>query len=276
MTWPPLPNKCFHSFHDTTMADGQLMFTTLTKSSREHMIRPFVSSDLIVLLIPLGSRFTLTHSLQQHSPYLKHLFLVVPAMRMNLCLLNGSWALQDCWDKQFKTSRPWHMSPTLCQSNFVLGSYTDLFHREQQGVSIPGLVTKDTNGQWGQPQQSICLDFLTEVVTNNSCHINLSELAHILGISCMTLWWNMQKHGLKQSYTLLSNNELDLLVRTFKRHKLESGFRYLLGHLQCQGIWVQRKQIWQSLCCVDRLGQHLWEHRVIQCRVYRIKRSNAL
>ena len=168
------------------------------------------------------------------------------------------------------------MSPTLCQSDFVLGSYTDLFHREQKDVSIPELVTKVTNGQRGRPQQSICLDFLTEVVTNNSRHINLSELARILGIGHMTLWRNMWKHGLKRTYTLLSNNELDLLVRMFKRHKPESGFRYLLGHLRRQGIRVQRKQIWQLLRRVDRLGQHLRERRVIQRRVYRVKRSNAL
>ncbi|KIM59843.1 hypothetical protein SCLCIDRAFT_125508 [Scleroderma citrinum Foug A] len=86
----------------------------------------------------------------------------------------------------------------------------------------------------------------------------------------------MRKHGLKWSYTLLSNNELDLLVRTFKRHKLESGFCYLLGHLWRQGIRVQHKRIWQSLRHVDRLGQRLQERCVIQCRVYRIKRSNAL
>ncbi|KIM59842.1 hypothetical protein SCLCIDRAFT_9868 [Scleroderma citrinum Foug A] len=37
---------------------------------------------------------------------------------------------------------------------------------EQQGVSIPELVMKVTNGQQGRPQKSVCPDFLTEVVTN--------------------------------------------------------------------------------------------------------------
>jgi len=86
----------------------------------------------------------------------------------------------------------------------------------------------------------------------------------------------MRKHGLKRSYTVLSNDKLDVLVRAFKQHKPESSFRYLLGHLWLQGIHLQQKQIWQSLHRVDRLGQRLREHRVIQCRVYHVKRLNAL
>ena len=111
---------------------------------------------------------------------------------------------------------------------------------------------------------------------NNSRHINLSELAHILGVSHMMLWRTMQKHGLKRSYTLISNDELDVLVKAFKKRKPESGFRYLLGHLRRHGIRVQQKQIWRSLRRVDRLGQRLRERRAIRRRVYRIARSNAL
>ncbi|KAI6137741.1 hypothetical protein BKA82DRAFT_90483, partial [Pisolithus tinctorius] len=65
------------------------------------------------------------------------------------------------------------------------------------------------------------------------------ELARILGVSRMTLWRTMRKHGLKRSYTLLSNDELDVLVKAFKIRKPESGFRYLLGHLRCNGIRIQ-------------------------------------
>ncbi|KIM50176.1 hypothetical protein SCLCIDRAFT_39895, partial [Scleroderma citrinum Foug A] len=65
------------------------------------------------------------------------------------------------------------------------------------------------------------------------------ELARILGISCMTLWRTMRKHGLKRSYTLISDDELDVLVKAFKKHKPDSGFHYLLGHLQRHGIRVQ-------------------------------------
>ena len=147
---------------------------------------------------------------------------------------------------------------------------------EQQGVSIPELVIELQNGQRGQPQKSVCLDFLTEAITNNSRHINLSELARILGVSRMTLWRTMQKHDLKWSYTLISDDELDVLVKAFKKRKPESGFRYLLGHLRRHGIRVQQKRIWRSLRQVDRLGQRLQEHRAIQRRVYRVTRSNAL
>lgn len=147
---------------------------------------------------------------------------------------------------------------------------------EQQELSFPELVTEFKDGQQGRPQKSISLDFLIEVVMNNSRHINLSELARILGVSRMTLWRTMRKHGLKRSYTLLSNDELDVLVKAFKIRKPESGFRYLLGHLRCNGIRIQQKRIWQSLRRVDRLGRHLRERRVIKRRAYHVKRSNAL
>ncbi|KIM52336.1 hypothetical protein SCLCIDRAFT_53860, partial [Scleroderma citrinum Foug A] len=65
------------------------------------------------------------------------------------------------------------------------------------------------------------------------------ELARILGINRKALWQTMWKYGLKWSYTLLSNDKLDKLVKTFKKHKPESGFRYLLGHLRLQGIRLQ-------------------------------------
>ena len=168
------------------------------------------------------------------------------------------------------------MSLAGCPFSFPLGGHTDLFAREQQEVNIPELVTEFNNGQRGRPQKSVCLDFLTEVVTNNRRSINLSELSRILGISRMTLWRTMRKHGLKRSYTILSDNELDELVRTFKKHKPESGFHYLVGHLRRHGIRVQQRRVWSSLRRVDRLGQRLRERRTIQRRVYRVKRSNAL
>ena len=132
------------------------------------------------------------------------------------------------------------------------------------------------NGRRGRPQKSVCLNFLTEAITNNSRHINLSELTRILGISRMTLWRTMRKHGLKRSYTLISDDKLDVLVKAFKKHKPDSGFRYLLAHLWRHGIRVQQKRIWRSLRRVDRLGQRLRQCRTIQRRVYHVARSNAL
>ncbi|KAL4066457.1 hypothetical protein V8B97DRAFT_2025423 [Scleroderma yunnanense] len=129
---------------------------------------------------------------------------------------------------------------------------------KQHNVGVPDLVQESNSGQQGQPQKSIHFEFLMEVITNQSHHINLSELACILGVSHMTL-----------CYTPLNDNELDHLVQAFKKHKPESGFHYLLGHLHHLGIH-------QSLHHVDRLGQHLWEHHTIQCRAYHVKCSNSL
>ena len=71
--------------------------------------------------------------------------------------------------------------------------------------------------------------------------------------------------------------ELDVLVRLFKTHKSESGFRYLTGFLREQGIYIQRQRVWQSLHRVDRLNWHLRQgNQVIQRRRYKVKRANAL
>ena len=128
----------------------------------------------------------------------------------------------------------------------------------------------------GQPRKLIHLKFLTEVIANNSRSISLSQLAHILGISRMTLWRAMQKHGLKRTYTKLSDDELDTLVRAFKKQKPESGFHYLLGHFRRLGIQIQQKRLWQSLHRVDRLGRFLRERCTIRCRAYHVKRANSL
>ncbi|KAJ6447561.1 hypothetical protein C8R45DRAFT_755986, partial [Mycena sanguinolenta] len=67
------------------------------------------------------------------------------------------------------------------------------------------------------------------------------ELADLLKCHRMTLYRHMKKHGLSQSYSTLSNHELDAIVRGFKRDKPASGLRYLMGFLRMHGIRIQRR-----------------------------------
>ncbi|KAJ6449054.1 hypothetical protein C8R45DRAFT_849923, partial [Mycena sanguinolenta] len=66
------------------------------------------------------------------------------------------------------------------------------------------------------------------------------ELANLLGCHRMTLFRKMKNAGLTREYSTISCQELDILVKHFKREKPESGLRYLLGFLRMRGIRVQK------------------------------------
>ena len=108
-------------------------------------------------------------------------------------------------------------------------------------------------------------------------NIRFAEIARILQVHPQTLRRYRRHHGIEKPYSAISNRELDVLVRSFKTHKPESGFRYLTGFLREQGIYIQRQRVWQSLHRVDRLNWHLRQgNQVIQRRRYKVKRANAL
>ena len=90
----------------------------------------------------------------------------------------------------------------------------------------------------------------------------------------LSLW--MKRHNLQQQYSNLSNADLDMLVKTFKAQKPESGMRYLIGFLRYHGLRVQRRRVMWSLRRTDKLGQTLRERKVIRRRKYKVKRPDAL
>ena len=75
---------------------------------------------------------------------------------------------------------------------------------------------------------------------------------------------------------MISDADLDTLVRTFKVQKPESGLRYIIGFLRNRGLRVQRRRVIASARRVDRLGRALRERKAIKRRRYQVKRPNAL
>jgi hypothetical protein len=142
-------------------------------------------------------------------------------------------------------------------------------------VTILELVTLNHQRCQGCPNKIIDLDFVSEALSNQH-HILLPDLVRLLQVSRMTLWKFMRQNGLEKRFAIISDADLDQLVRTFKERKPESGFWYLVGFLRHQGIQVQQRHVWQSLCRVDRLGQRLRERRVMRRWKYRVAQPNAL
>ncbi|KAJ7243662.1 hypothetical protein C8J57DRAFT_1032475, partial [Mycena rebaudengoi] len=67
------------------------------------------------------------------------------------------------------------------------------------------------------------------------------ELADLFGVHRSTLYRYMKKKGVSREYSTLSNHDLDILVKAFKRDKPESGLRYVVGFLRTRGIRVQKR-----------------------------------
>ncbi|KAF8592698.1 hypothetical protein K439DRAFT_1324462, partial [Ramaria rubella] len=60
-----------------------------------------------------------------------------------------------------------------------------------------------------------------------------------------------------KKFTDFSNNDLDLLVRVFKRKRPESGLSYMIVFLHRHGVRVQRERVRLACRWVDVLGRLL-------------------
>ena len=77
-------------------------------------------------------------------------------------------------------------------------------------------------------------------------------------------------------YINISDEDLDILVRTFKSHKPASGLSYVVGFLRRHQVCVQRRRIHASLKHIDGLGQALQNYEAIDRDEYSVPHSNYL
>jgi hypothetical protein len=111
-----------------------------------------------------------------------------------------------------------------------------------------------------------------------SCHISLTKLAKVLKVHRNTLRMYLKIYKVDHNFTDLSDNDLDLLVKSFQAKNPDSGICYLVGFLQRHGLHIQKRRITASISCVDGLGHSLrqHQHKKIKRRQYHVKRPNSL
>ena len=131
-------------------------------------------------------------------------------------------------------------------------------HREQSNIILPQLVTRiRQRPHAGRPTLNINEDYLREAMSTRR-NISQTELAQHLGIHRNTLRRKMKQYGITRSYSKLSNSQLDALVRSFKRSRPQSGFRYVRGFLVRNGVYIQRRRVLLSLRRVDGIGAFIF------------------
>jgi hypothetical protein len=109
-----------------------------------------------------------------------------------------------------------------------------------------------------------------------SRRITFTKLADLIGIHRHTLRWYLKEYGVYERFCTISDDDLDILMKTFKAHKPNSGLRYAIGFLRRHGLRVQRRRVRMAMRRVDGLGQVLRNHDAIDRQKYNVPHSNYL
>jgi hypothetical protein len=138
-------------------------------------------------------------------------------------------------------------------------------------------VTVEFTGQRGRPRKVVNLDYLNEAM-DASRHISLTKLASVLGIHRNTLRMYLRKYKVDYKFSDMSNEDLDLLVKSFRAENPDSGIRYLIGFLRRHGLRIQKRRVIASISRVDGLGHKLRQRQraKVRRRNYQVTRPNAL
>ena len=101
-------------------------------------------------------------------------------------------------------------------------------------------------------------------------------IARCLGVSSKTLYRRRLEYGLQDSFSDITNEELEWNIRDILKLTPFSGESYIPGALRGRGIFIQRWKIREVLQTVDPVGRAIRRRSSIQCRFYNVKTPNHL
>ena len=98
----------------------------------------------------------------------------------------------------------------------------------------------------------------------------------MLGVSRGHLRQVMKLYDIDRSFTAISDDNLESIIREYKQRKPKTGLRYIRGYLLDLGLHIPKERVRMSLQRVDPLSQTLRRREVIQRRTYEVPRPNYL
>lgn len=134
------------------------------------------------------------------------------------------------------------------------------------------------NGRPGRPSKVINRSILQNALSP-SRNISKRQLAKLFNVNRNTLNKYTKLYGITKSYSTITNQALDTIVRQYLRERPDSGQSYLMGLLLAQGIKVPRHRLRSAMQRVNSLGSQLRKHQqaaTIPRQPYQVSRPNAL
>ncbi|KZT18953.1 hypothetical protein NEOLEDRAFT_1029473, partial [Neolentinus lepideus HHB14362 ss-1] len=83
-------------------------------------------------------------------------------------------------------------------------------------------------GSRGRPRKVIDPTWLQEAMSTHR-KITIQKLADLLGMHRNAVSKQLKLYGVYQRFSDISDNDIDLLVRLYKKHRPTSGLRYVVG-----------------------------------------------
>ncbi|KAL2089875.1 hypothetical protein ACEWY4_014563 [Coilia grayii] len=157
--------------------------------------------------------------------------------------------------------------------NVIVGSYD---RRQRTEADNPHMLMPPTvmTGQQGRPQYSISRPQIQHLL---SLGMNWQSIATCLGMSSRTLYRHRQLLGIQPlTYTTMSNEDLNIVVRDILQSTTNAGERYVHGSLRARGIHIQRWRVRISLQEIDPIGRSFRRRRTIRRRIYSVSGPNML
>ncbi|EPQ51350.1 hypothetical protein GLOTRDRAFT_133220 [Gloeophyllum trabeum ATCC 11539] len=113
---------------------------------------------------------------------------------------------------------------------------------EQAKVHHFNPVTIIRTGRRGRPRKVINPTWLNEAMSTHR-KISIQKLADLLGMHRNAVSKQLKLYGVYQRFSDISDNDIDLLVRLYKKHRPMSGLRYVIGFLKSHGLRVQKRRL---------------------------------
>ncbi|KAM4571929.1 uncharacterized protein V3H82_011460 [Fundulus diaphanus] len=129
-----------------------------------------------------------------------------------------------------------------------------------------------TPGIAGRPAYILPVDALEGLL---HAGLPVGAIARLFGVSETTVHRRMAENDIRVSDLLFSNiddEELDAMVREILRCHPNTGYKMMLGHLNAQGIQIQRSRVQESMRRVDQEGVSM---RTVQLHTARRRRYSV-
>lgn len=127
-------------------------------------------------------------------------------------------------------------------------------------------------GMKGPPKFLISREYLQNLV---SMQLSIPCIAQLLGVSTSTINRRLNEYGIsiRDTYTTITDEELDNLVSSVKAESLHLGHRMNKGRLQALGHRVPWTSVWDSMHRVDFAGilSRMTQLRCVIRRTYSVQ-----